>query len=349
MNTPHKTLVIRFSSIGDIILSTPLLRVLRERFPQGQIDYVTRTEYAGLVRHNANLNVTHEFDAATGFPGLRELKKKLRRERYDLVIDLHNSIRSRYLRSMLGVGSIVKVDKRIKERTLLVKFKKNTYKSATPVADRYIETVHEFGIQKDGKGPELYIPDEILFGVSGKIAKLHLNQYDHVVGICPFAKHATKEWPVERFVELGVNAVKDLNCAVMIFGGTQERGRSELFVQALSGSIGGERIFNFTGELSLVETAAAMQYCDAIVCNDSGLMHVATAMEKKVVAIFGPTVEEFGFFPQGGHSVVLERKGLYCRPCSHLGLPRCPEGHFRCMKDIGAGDAYSALRGMVKN
>ena len=111
MNTPHKTLVIRFSSIGDIILSTPLLRVLRERFPQGQIDYVTRTEYAGLVRHNANLNVTHEFDAATGFPGLRELKKKLRRERYDLVIDLHNSIRSRYLRSMLGVGSIVKVDK----------------------------------------------------------------------------------------------------------------------------------------------------------------------------------------------------------------------------------------------
>ncbi len=349
MTTPHKTLVIRFSSIGDIVLSTPLLRVLRARFPESQIDYVTRTEYAGLVRHNANLNVTHEFDAATGFTGLRELKRKFRRERYDLVIDLHNSIRSRYLRSMLGVESIVKVDKRIKERTLLVKFKKNTYGSAVPVADRYIETVSEFGIRKDGKGPELYVPDEVLFGVSGKIAKLRLNRYEHVLGLCPFAKHATKEWMTERFVELGIRAARELNCAIMILGGPQDRARSEVLVQSLSGSIEGGRIFNLTGEFTLLETAAAMQYCDALVCNDSGLMHMATAMEKGVVAIFGPTVEEFGFFPQGKQSVVLERKGLYCRPCSHLGLPQCPERHFRCMMEIDTGEVFNTLRGLIRN
>lgn len=343
MKTSHKTLVIRFSSIGDILLSTPLLRVLRARFPQGQIDYVTRSEYAQLVRFNANLNVTHEFNAATGFTGLRELKKKLRRERYDLVIDLHNSIRSRFLRSMRGVGSIVTINKRIKERTLLIRFKKNTYDLIVPVGDRYIETVREFGIQSDGKGPEIHIPDEILFGVSGKIAKLRLNKFEHVAGLCPFARHSTKEWPAERFIELGVKVANELNGAIMIFGGGPDKARADHMVRSLSDSLGSERIFNLTGELSLLESAAAMQYCDVIVTNDSGLMHLAEATEKKVVAMFGSTVEEFGFFPQNKNSVVLERKGLYCRPCTHIGRAQCPEGHFRCMTEITAEDARRAV------
>ena len=348
MKTSHKTLVIRFSSIGDIVLSTPLLRVLRARFPQGQIDYVTRSEYAQLVRFNANLNVTHEFDTTTGFAGLRELKKKLRRERYDLIVDLHNSIRSRFLRSMRGVGSVVKVDKRIKERTLLVKFKKNTYESIVPVADRYIETVLGFGVQSDGKKAEVHIPDEILFGVSGKMAKLRLDRFEHVIGFCPFARHTTKEWPAERFVELGARVAGELNGAIMIFGGTPDRERAERMVHALSDSAGKERILNLTGELSLLESAAAMQYCDVIVTNDSGLMHLAAAMEKKVVALFGSTVEEFGFFPPKENSVVLERKGLHCRPCSHLGLPQCPEGHFRCMSEITVEDVFQAVVGFIR-
>lgn len=344
---PHKTLVIRFSSIGDIVLSTPLLRVLRARFPQSQIDYATRSEYAELVQYNANLNVTHQFDAATGFTGLKELKKKLRRERYDLVVDLHNSIRSGYLRSMLGVDSIVKVDKRIRERTLLVKFKKNTYRSIVPVADRYIETVKRFGIRNDGKGAELHIPDEILFGVSGKMAKMRLERFEHVIGLCPFTRHATKEWPVERFVELGVKAVKSLDAAIMVLGGKADREKAGPMVQGLADSVGEERVLNFTGELSLLESAASMQYCDVIVSNDSGLMHIATAVQKKTVAIFGSTVEEFGFFPQGENVVVTEKKGLYCRPCSHLGLPRCPEEHFRCMNEISVETVYEALVGLM--
>lgn len=348
MKTPNKTLVIRFSSIGDIVLSTPLLRVLRSRFPQSQIDYVTRTEYADLVRFNPNLNVTHGFDVAAGFAGLRELKKKLRQERYDLVLDLHNSIRSRYLRSMLGVGSIVVVDKRIKERTLLVKFKKNVYKSMVPVADRYVETVHELGIRTDGMGPELHIPDEILFGISGKMGKLRLDRFEHIVGLCPFARHATKEWPAERFIEFGMRTAKEPNDALMIFGGTLDRERAKGIVRSLSGAVGAERVFDLTGELSLLESAAAMQYCDVIVSNDSGMMHLASAMEKKIVAIFGSTVEEFGFFPQTENSVVLERKGLYCRPCSHIGLQHCPEGHFRCMNEISVEDVRNAVVRLMK-
>ncbi len=348
MKIPHKTLVIRFSSIGDVVLTTPLLRALRARFPQSQIDYVTRTEYAELVRSNANLNVTYAFDAGTGFPGLRELKRKLRRERYDLVIDLHNSLRSRYLRSMRGVGSIVVVDKRIPERTMLVKFKKNTYREIVPVASRYLETVQEWGVQNDRKGPEVHIPDEVLFAVSGKMGRLKLNRFEHVIGLCPFARHATKEWPAERFVWVGAKAASDLNAAIMIFGGNADRERSLPLARALASGAGEERIINMTGELSLLESAAAMQFCDAILTNDSGLMHLAAAMEKKVVALFGSTVEEFGFFPAGSQAKVLERKGLYCRPCSHIGLKRCPEKHFRCMNEIGVEEVFTAVAGFVR-
>jgi len=280
---------------------------------------------------------------------LRELKARLRKEQYNLVIDLHNSLRSRYLRSMLGVGSIVVVDKRIKERTMLVKFKKNIYRETVSVAHRYIETVKQYGVEGDGKGLELHIPDEILFGVSGKMGKLRLNRFEHVLGLCPFARHATKEWPLERFVWVGAKAAKELHAAIMVFGGNEDKERSDSLARALGAAAGNDRVINLTGEYSLLESAAAMQYCDALVSNDSGLMHLATAMEKKVVALFGSTVEEFGFFPANSSARVLERRGLYCRPCSHLGLSQCPEGHFRCMNEIGAEQVYGAVTDMIRN
>ncbi len=133
----------------------------------------------------------------------------------------------------------------------------------------------------------------------------------------------------------------------MVLGGKADREKAGLLVQAFADSVGKERVLNLTGELSLLESAASMQYCDVVVSNDSGLMHIAAAMQKKTVAIFGSTVEEFGFFPQGENSVVTETKALHCRPCSHLGLPRCPEGHFRCMNDISVETVHEAMAGLM--
>lgn len=330
--------------MGDIVLSTPLLRVLRARFPGMQMDYVTRTEYAELVRSNQNLNVTHEFDASTGFGGLRMLKKKLRRERYDLILDLHDSIRSKYLRSLLGVRRIAAVNKRIKERTKLVRFKKNTYGPIVPVADRYIETVAAYGIENDGKGPELHIPDETLFAVSGRIASLRLNRFEHVLGLCPFARHKTKEWPPEFFSHVAHRFVKESDGAVMLFGGSADAERARQLAVGLTDAVGEERVVNVAGKLTLSETAAAMQYCDVILTNDTGLMHLAEAMQKRIVAVFGSTVREFGFFPSTSSSIILERVGLYCRPCSHIGREQCPEKHFRCMLEIEPATVYESVR-----
>lgn len=347
MNSSPKTLIIRFSSVGDIVLSSPLVRGVRRRFPQSQIDYVTRAEYAQLVKFNPNLNLTYEFDASKGFDGLRALKRVLRTEGYDLIIDIHNSLRSRFLRSIREVEQIVRFDKRIWERSVLVKFKKNLYKDVVSVADRYLEPLSKLGIEPDGKGLELHIPDEILFGVSSSIAKLRLARFEKVIGLCPTSRHFTKRWPAGSYARLGQLLVQRLNAKILIFGGPDEVYQTSEIAQAIESWAGPERATNFSGQTSLLETAAAMEYCDVLITNDSGLMHVAAAMKKNVVAIFGSTVREFGFFPVGTRSVVLERAGLYCRPCSHIGRASCPEGHLRCLTEIGEDEVYAAVVGML--
>jgi len=334
MNTPNKILVLRFSSIGDIVLSSPLLRVLRKRFPQSQIDYVTRKEYAELVRSNQNINYTYEFDVGEGFSGLRALKKKIQNEGYDLLIDIHGSLRSRYVRSFLGSVLLVTINKREKERAALIKHKKDLYKDAVPVWQRYIEAVEQFDIRDDGKGLELHIPDEILFGISGRMAGLNLNHYEKVVGLCPTARHMTKCWPKERFLELGARLARDRDAKVLLFGGIADADYCDGIARAIDGIAGTGRADNLSGKFSLLESAAAMDYCDVVVTNDSGLMHLAEARQRNLVAVFGSTVRQFGFFPQNKNSVVVERTGLSCRPCSHIGRSSCPEGHFRCMNEI---------------
>lgn len=346
MDTSTKTLVIRFSSIGDIILSTPMLRVLRARFPDGQIDYVTRSEYAELVKSNQNLNQTYEFDARNGFDGLRALKKKIKEAGYDLIVDIHDSLRSKYLRSLRGPKHVV-VNKRVLERSMLVNLKKNLYKGYVPVVDRYIETLNEFGVANDGKGLELHIPDEVLFGVSGKLAKLKLNRFEKVVGLCPGARHFTKRWPADRYARVGAAFVQKTDAKVLLFGGAADEPVCNQICWDINNQVGVERAASLCGQFRLLETAAAMEFCDVVITNDTGLMHIATAMHRKIVAIFGSTVKEFGFFPYDPSAVVLEQPGLSCRPCSHIGRSKCPEKHFRCMLEIEADQVYSQAKALL--
>ncbi|MFH0990183.1 MAG: lipopolysaccharide heptosyltransferase II [bacterium] len=337
----NKTLVIRFSSIGDVILASPLLRVLRKQYPSSQIDFVTKKEFADLVKTNPNLNYTYEFEPSKGFEGLKALKAKIRAEGYDLIIDIHDSLRSRYLRSIRGVKKIAVINKRVMQRSILLMMKKNLYGEVVPVADRYIEPVKDLGVTNDGKGLEIHIPDEAAFGVSASVGRLRLNQYEKVVGLCPGARHYTKRWPVERFIELGSQLAMKQDAKILLFGGPDDAQLTSSIVDKINRKTDANRAFSFGGSLNLLETAAAMEYCDLLVTNDSGLMHVAVARQKKVLAIFGSTVEEFGFFPYSSGSVVIQHEGLYCRPCSHVGRMVCPEKHFRCMIEISPQEVFN--------
>ena len=348
MDSPSKTLIIRFSSIGDIVLASPLVRVLRARFPEGEIDLLTRTEYAELLRSDPNLNVTFPYDRSTGFRGLVRLALRLRAERYDLVVDIHNSLRSRLVRWILGAPRTAAIRKRIFARWMLVRLKKNLYRDAVGVADRYIETVLEYGIVNDGQGLALHIPDDVQSRTTRRLATLGLNEYEKVIGLCPSARHETKRWPKERYADLGLRLARRLKAKILLFGGPEDRERCAWIAQAmLQGGAEGS-VADLSGELSLLGSATAFTFCDVVITNDSGLMHIAAAMQSTLVAIFGSTVREFGFFPLGTRQVVLERAGLECRPCSHVGRDACPKGHFRCMLDTTVDAVESAAVGLLQ-
>ena len=345
---PHKTLVLRLSSIGDIVLSSPMLRVYRKAVGNNaRVDFVVRKEYAELVKFSHHLSIVHEYDVDTGYKGLQELARLLRAEKYDLVIDIHDSIRTKLLRAACNANDVVVMDKRKLERWLLVNLKRNAYTNNLTVAERYIETVEKYGIQNDGKGLEIFIPDSILFEISGKMAKLRLNEFEKVIGICPGSKHFTKRWQKEKFAEIAVRAVNEFKAKVLLFGGSDEREDCEFVRTEVMRRTTGNSVANFAGEFSLLESAAALEFCDAVVTNDSGLMHLAAAKQKKIVAVFGSTVTEFGFAPYGTESAVIEKNGLDCRPCTHIGRQECPKGHFKCMTEIGTNEVYSSLQRML--
>lgn len=342
-DTIHKTLIIRFSSVGDIILSSLLVRVLRKRFPNARIDYLVKTEYADLVRHNPHLTNVIEFAAHGGFKELRQCKRSVAKTGYDLIIDIHDSIRSRYL--SLGTAPFVRINKRKLARLCMVKMKLNLYSilgGSPNVAERYLETVQRFDIENDGGGLETFIPTDAVAKAKGILLKAGIDGSKTVVGICPSAKHENKMWLPDRFAEVGI-AFAVNQTPILLFGnGEEERKRCETVRSMIEEKAPSAIVLDLSNTLSLLETAATMDYCSVVITNDSGLMHLAASRKRDVVAVFGPTVKELGFFPYGTANAVIQNEGLSCRPCTHVGLPECPKKHFKCMNEIPASRVIEA-------
>lgn len=336
---PDKTLVIRMSSIGDIVLTTPLIRTFKSRFPESTLDFLVKKEFADLLRYNPYIDTLYEFDSRGGVDGLRRLTERLRRIKYDLVIDAHNSLRSRYIRRKLKPPKKVKIHKRIIPRFFLINFKLNLYRDDVHVVDRYIEPVNRFGVQNDDLGPELFVPETILDHVSEQFKELKTGRKS-IIAICPAAKHYTKRWLKEYYVELASMLVSEFNSYIVILGGPEDYA----YCEDIKRLIGNDSTLNLAGTVSLLQSAAVFDHCDAVVTNDTGLMHIATARKRNVVAVFGPTVRELGFFPYDRNSTVIEHTDMPCRPCSHIGSRRCPKKHFRCMKEIRPARVLEAIR-----
>ena len=336
----------RLSSFGDIVLSSPLIRVLRSLYPEALIDFLVKSEFAELVKFNPHLSAVYELKTSD-MSELRSLKSRIRQERYDVILDIHNSLRSRYLRIFSRSSRTGVINKRAVARFILVNLKRNFYKRTVPVPVRYIETAACLGAADDGQGLEIFLPDDTLTMVRSMMTKYGLGQYGHVVGIAPAARHFTKRWPQDRFVDLGVLLARTRSVKLLLFGGREDADHCGDIAQMINAELKSNAAESLAGKLSLLETAAALDECSVVVTNDTGIMHLAAARKRRIVAIFGSTVKEFGFFPYGTENAVLETKGLYCRPCSHIGLDRCPEGHFRCMGDIQSADVLGAVEGML--
>jgi lipopolysaccharide heptosyltransferase II len=338
--TLGKTLIIRFSSVGDIVLSTSLVRTLRRRFPQSTMDYLIRSDYAELLRGNPYLSTVLEFPGAGTWRDLQHFRRLIRESGYDLIIDLHGSLRSRALCS--GLPNVVRLCKRVVERFFLIHLQWDLYRlgrGAPDVVQRYLETVRPWGVVDDGQGLDLF-PDAAAFAQLGKLFSDPLPET--LIGICPSARHQTKIWPAEFFAEAGAELARKFQSPLVLFGSAPESPRCEEILRMIHAREPSATVLDASGKLSFLGTAAAMDHCAVILTNDSGLMHIAAARKRKIIAIFGSTVRQFGFFPPPELSILLEQHGLSCRPCTHIGRRECPKGHFRCMREIAPSRAVDA-------
>lgn len=330
---PPRVLVVRFSAIGDLILTTPLLRAIRARHPQAHITVVTKAALTPLLANNPRVNAVVGWDPATPFQALVD---DLKARQFTHRLDLHGSLRSGRLRRALG-GRWGRYSKHRLARTILIRTKRHLYRHPRHVADRYFDAARGLDVSPDGGPAELFVRREALDEADAFLARHQLGTQRTLLAVAPGATHFTKRWPERHWVALMGRLTARAD--VVILGGPDDRALGERLVEA-----GGARAASAAGQFDLQGTAALIKRSRSLASGDTGITHMATAVGTPVVALYGPTVQAFGFFPYHARATVLERTDLDCRPCSAMGGPRCPLGHHRCMEEILPDDVESALR-----
>jgi heptosyltransferase-2 len=334
-NSPSSILIIRLSSLGDILFTSPLIRVLRKRFPQSQLHVLTSARYQKLLSHNPNLDKVITLGSDAGLGQIWSMGKQLRTAKYDTIIDLHGSLRSLIIRFRLHASCVLRFRKFRIQRAILIICKRNLYPDNHGMALWMMDAAKSLGAQDDGDGLDLFVSPEVESKVGERLgSRLGL---ENLIAFAPGARHATKRWLLGGWRELAQKLISQSNANILILGDAKEKQFGDEIVSAI-----GNRGWNAAGELSLQESAAALSICRAVITNDSGIMHLGAARRIPVVAIFGPTVQAFGFYPFRVPFRIVERS-LPCRPCSTKGPSRCPLGHFRCMRDISTDDVLKAF------
>ncbi|WP_205502691.1 glycosyltransferase family 9 protein [Rufibacter psychrotolerans] len=325
-----KILIIRFSSIGDIVLTTPVIRCVKEQVPGAEVHFCTKAAFRNIVASNPYVDKVFCLEKS-----LKDLLQQLKAENYDLVLDLHNNLRTRILKTRLGKPSR-SFNKLNYRKWLLVKFKINRMPDVH-IVDRYLETASPLGVKNDGKGLDYFIPEKDEVDLK-TLPETHQSGY---YAIAIGAQHYTKRLPVDRLIEL----CEKINGPIILLGGKEdaEVGKmiemyftSEPYKGQISSNPATARtiIYNACGKYNLNGSASLVRQAQAVFSHDTGLMHIAAAFQKKIYSIWGNTVPAFGMYPYTQDFEVMEVKNLYCRPCSKIGYSKCPERHFRCMREI---------------
>lgn len=313
-----KILLLRFSSIGDIVLTTPVVRCLRMQLPDAQLHYLTQDAFAPLLQHNPHLNKVHTFNKRDG---IAKVIPALKEEKFDFVVDLHHNLRSLLVKTKLGVTS-ASFPKLNMEKYLLVRLGINRLPDKH-IVDRYFEAVKPLGVKNDHRGLDFFFsaaPESLL-------PELPEALHGGFVALVTGALQGTKQIPEHRLAEI----IAGLQLPVALIGGKAE---SELGARlALKFP---NKAFNYCGKLSLEGSAAMLQQSRLVMSADTGMMHIAAALKKPIASVWGNTVPEFGMYPYLPAEVPQYRaevRGLKCRPCSKIGHSSCPKKHFRCMED----------------
>ena len=334
MTQPDSVLVLRFSAVGDVVLTAPALEALRIAWPGTRILVAVKERLAHLLRHNPDVDEVVEL---RGGEGAVSFARRLRQKRPGAVLDLHNKIRSKLLRwQMPGVRAVV-WRKRDFRDTLPVKLALRPYHASMRFTDRYHAAVEELVGRPLPRGRLRYFLGPSDRDFADATLRAHgLDPGQPLLGISPGANWATKRWPAERFAGLARRALA-AGLQVAVQGSEAESPLGRLVAREAKGAA------DLTGKLDLPALGGFISRCTAFVANDSGPMHMARALGVPTLAFFGST--DPSMFDFRGHEVLFA--GVACAPCSFFGRRRCPRGHFRCMLDLTEDRAWGALEPLL--
>ena len=330
--SPH-ILAVRFGSLGDVLLTTPLFRVIRQRHPQVRLTVLTRRRYAPLLADNPRVD-----DVIGLAPGdsLLRVAARLRATRFNYFLDLENGPRSWLLRGLVP-GHWRGAPQYRWARELLIRTKRNHYPEDVTVAERYFDAARDLDIAPDGGPAELYLNPETEQQTEAWLAHANIGKERPFVAFAPGGSQATKRWPLDYWIRLVRRVASTGADAVMVGGPDDTMLAAEVAVRSSA------RAVNAAGVLSLQGTGALLKRAAALVTGHTGAMYMAAALGTPLVALFGPTVRAFGYHPYNPMRAFVLERNLSCRPCSAGGGPECPLGHHLCMQEIQPDAVYTAL------
>ena len=339
----RKILVIRFSSIGDIVLTTPVIRCLKKQIQDAEIHVLTKKKFANLYKTNPYIDKVYEYDDS-----LKKNIEELKIENYDYVVDLQKNKRSVRVTRALGRphASFPKLNFR---KFLLSTFKIDIMPDVH-IVDRYFKAVEKLNVRNDFYGLDFFISDKNDFPISELPVEFQNGYYAFVIG----GTYKTKILPPVKIAEV----LKKINKPVILLGGPDDVERAEEIISLVNGQrttdngdinsqiqkdsqvfrFSDFQILNLVGKINLEQSASIVKNAESVLTNDTGLMHIAAAFHKNIVSVWGNTVPELGMYPylpeEPDKCHIIECKDVRCRPCSKLGFKECPKKHFKCMMEI---------------
>lgn len=331
----RKILVIRFSSIGDIVLTTPVIRCLKTQLPDAEIHLLTKSGFKSVVEANPYLDKIHYYHGK-----LDKMLPSLKEEGYDEIIDLHNNARTKRVKSALKVPAH-SFDKLNFKKWIYVNFKINRLPDVH-IVDRYMDTVKHLGVTNDGKGLDYFIPHNEEFNMTDLPEDFKNGYIAFAIG----GNYRTKRLPSYKITKVCDRAHKP----VILLGGKAEIDKAEKVMKRT-----GNKVISGCGIYSLNESATIIKNADGVISHDTGMMHIAAAFKKRIASVWGNTVPEFGMTPYFGDNLsaeelankkaskIIEVQGLKCRPCSKLGHSKCPKKHFKCMNQISTKEIVAVV------
>jgi len=327
-----KFLIIRFSSIGDIVLTTPVVRCLKKQVPDAVIHYLIKPQFKMVMEPNPYIDKFHVLQK-----DWEAMIDELKAEEFDYIIDLHHNLRTMRVKKALKVPAF-SFNKLNFEKLIFVKLKWNVMPKVH-IIDRYLETVAPFGVKNDGEGMDYFIPESEKVMLNDIPASHHAGFISIVIG----ASFYTKKLPVYKLQEL----CQKINHPIILLGAKEEASEGSAIA-----SVDPVKIYNACGKFSLHESSDLVRQSKLVIAHDTGLMHIAAALKKQVIAIWGSTTPSFGMVPYYGKNFLqrnppptddVQVHKLWCRPCTKIGRHKCPQGHFKCMKNIDIDDVVSKV------